>query len=238
MSDTTDKIFSEICLDERISDGIFRMDEEAHMDALRDYFYKRGVPKETVAEISNRMMENLNYPDRQAVRAEDGLTVTWPTNGHKRKAMAKNPGKYVEYDEAVRRGIIQKKAPKQEPEQNQDVPDEQPAEQPDKTEEEPTAIQQNGQLLFVEPPNDSEVNSEPQAAPSSTTIDPNSTPERKEATKTIVQQMIATDDSALTSKFYPPISEVCTRQIELLCYHANAHGLTEAFDFLKQYIKK
>ena len=85
MANIVDRVFGEVCLDERIKDGIFRMEEEEHMNALRDYFVKRGIAKEAAVSVTNRMVEG-KYPERQAYN-KDGILVTFPTPQHKAKAI-------------------------------------------------------------------------------------------------------------------------------------------------------
>ncbi len=74
MSTVFDRILAEVCLDNRVSDGIFRMDETEHMNALRDFFVKKGLAKEEAIHVTNKMVEG-KYPDRQAYRKEDGILV-------------------------------------------------------------------------------------------------------------------------------------------------------------------
>jgi hypothetical protein len=87
MSSVSDRVFSEVCLDNRISDGIFRMDEEEHMNALRDYFLRKGITKEAAIHVTNRMVEG-KFPERQAYN-KDGILVTFPTPKHKANAIAR-----------------------------------------------------------------------------------------------------------------------------------------------------
>lgn len=61
MSQIAEKILRDVSLDPRVTDGIFRMDNQGHMDALRKYLIKKGVPKEAVINVTNRMTEG-KYP--------------------------------------------------------------------------------------------------------------------------------------------------------------------------------
>lgn len=213
MSQIIDEIFAEVCLDERVSDGIFRMDEESHMNALRDHLVSRGLTTEDAIQVSNRMLEG-QYPERQAYRKEDGILVTWPSVKHKHLAMKKAPGKYVEEDEAEKLGLIKKKdkEPSPEPPPAMNKPDlsktstatppaAEVAPEPD-----PKSVNQGGQMLAIEPPRGPEKPT-PAPPPPTPLVQPPTTPERKAAEKAVVQQMIATDDSALTSQTLSPLSE-------------------------------
>jgi hypothetical protein len=57
MSQVIDRIFAEVCLDERVSDGIFKLDQEEHMNALRDYFVKKGLTKEQSVHVTNQWLK-------------------------------------------------------------------------------------------------------------------------------------------------------------------------------------
>lgn len=87
MSNILDRVFAEVCLDKRITDGIFKMEEAVHMDALRDYFIRRGIAKEAAIHVTNRMIEG-KYPLRQAYN-KDGILCTFPTPQYKARAIAR-----------------------------------------------------------------------------------------------------------------------------------------------------
>jgi hypothetical protein len=90
--------------------------------------------------------------------------------------------------------------------------------------------------LAIEPSRGQE-KAETPPAPPSPPVQPITTPERKAAEKAVVLQMIKTDDSALTSDELPPISENCSKQLIILQEYAMRHGLTDATQFLKHYVK-
>lgn len=239
MSNIVDYILAEVCLDERVKDGIFKLDEEAHMEALRDHLVKKlGLSLEEATAVTNRMLEG-RFPERQAYRAEDGILVTWPSPKHKAKAMAENPGKYVEEDEAIKRGIIQKpKEPRPEPEQKPE-PKAEPAPEPAPAPETPEAppVDQIGKELAVEPPRGDEKPQSPPGPPEAPSTQPvPKTPEEKDAEKTVVKQMMNTDDTALTSMQYPPISENCKSQLSMIWELIDKNKFPEANEFLKKLI--
>lgn len=80
-------ILNEVSLDERISDGMFNIEENSHMEALRDYFTKKGMNESDVVSFSNRVLEG-KYPERQAYNAK-GILVTFPTPEYKTNAIKK-----------------------------------------------------------------------------------------------------------------------------------------------------
>jgi hypothetical protein len=237
MSNIVDKVFSEVCLDERVSDGIFKMEEEQHMNALRDYFVKRGITKEVAVNVTNRMVEG-KHPDRQAWRKEDGILVTWPTPKHKKEAMAKEPGKYVEQDPSPKKELPQ-------PVEKPTAPSSGPVEEPttdDKVDDgegkEPTApnIFQGQDQLAVEPDRGA-AKPEPTPAPPVQPATPR-TPQTVAAEREVIQQILSTDDTTL-SNIEPKvgISEQCKHQLNELYKKAEEWGLYEASAIIKKYIK-
>lgn len=82
---TTDKLLNRICLDERIQDGTFQMENDSHMDILQEYLEKYGLTKEEAAGVRNSMLEG-KFPERQAYN-KNGLLVTFPTPEYKKRAI-------------------------------------------------------------------------------------------------------------------------------------------------------
>lgn len=247
MSNIYDKIFSDVCLDERITDGIFRMDEEQHMDALRDYLVKRGIEKESAINITNRMIEG-KYPERQAYRTEDGILVTFPSPQHKQKAIQKNPGKYVDKD--PRPKSPEKKEPKQAPPGSKPEPGEIPSDKHIKPEKEipiPSSdisksgpkISSDDKKLEIEPPQGGDKPEPLPAPPKSPTIpEPPRTPEKVAAEKEITKQIMKTDDTTLSNVSNPLfMNEKLNRQLNELYKKASELGFSEAITFLTPYIK-
>lgn len=89
-----DKILNEVSLDERVSDGMFNIEESLHMEALRDYLSKKGMDEDAVKTFSNRVLEG-KYPERQAYNAK-GILVTFPTPEYKAEAIKR--GTHFEKD--------------------------------------------------------------------------------------------------------------------------------------------
>lgn len=95
MSNFIDRILLEVCLDERVQDGIFDLSNDIHMDVLRENLVdKFGLSLENARSIHNKMLEG-KYPERQAYN-KDGLLVTFPTPQHKQKAIQR--GTHFEKD--------------------------------------------------------------------------------------------------------------------------------------------
>lgn len=252
MSSITDRVFNEVCLDERISDGIFRMEEEQHMNALRDYFIKKGITKEAAIHVTNRMVEG-KYPERQAYRAEDGILVTWPSPKHMQKAMQENPGKYVKENPFPKKPSADQPAepkkqtlPATSPKDDEEPIDKEEPSPEEKDQkhsnlfggggggEEPK-ITQGDKQLAIEPPRGDE-KPEPSPAPISSPAPAPRTPERIAAEKEVVKQIMKTDDTYL-SNVADPINETCRKQLNELYKKAYELGFKEAVTFLTPYIK-
>jgi len=242
MPNIVETILADVCLDERVADGIFRMDEAEHMNALRDYLVKRGLTKEAAVHVTNRMVEG-KYPERQAWRKEDGILVTFPSPQHKSKAIQKNPGKYTDKDPKPK----QPEEPKTAPPGSKPEPGEKPAPEKDgdgglpKSDEkepddkkEPTIFQGDMKLEIEPPRGDDKLNSPP--APAAPTLPPQPrTPERIAAEKEIVNRIMRTDDTTL-SNVADPINEECKRQLRELYKKADELGLRKAVTFLTPYV--
>ena len=250
MPDIVDRVFREVCLDERVSDGIFRMDNEQHMNALRDYFIKKGITQEAAVHVTNRMVEG-NYPDRQAYRKEDGILVTWPSPQHKQKAMQKDPNKYTEKDPNPE---MHQEEPKEPIKQRPPKKDDKEVEKDDKEDDSLPKSGggsifkggdsggkdvEGGKELAVEPPRDEKTAPIP-VQPHSPTVPPvPRTPERIAAEKEVVNQILATDDNALTNVANPlSVKETAlNHQLNELYKQADQWGFREAITFLTPYVK-
>lgn len=248
MSNVVDRVFAEVCLDERVSDGIFQMENEEHMNALRDYFVKKGIPQEAAIQVTNRMVEG-KYPERQAYRTEDGILVTWPSPQHKKRAMAEHPGKYVEENPFPKRPS-EKEPEKREPIRREPPPKEEPKDK-DKDEDDKSLprsggsvfggekITQGDKKLEIEPPRGEEKPEPPASAPPVPTIAPR-TPERIAAEKEVVKQILGTDNNALaniTGPLKEENKELLRYQLNELYKKADALGFKEAVTFLTPYVK-
>lgn len=244
MSNIVDRVFAEVCLDERITDGVFKMDEEEHMNALRDYFVKKGITKEAAVNVTNRMVEG-KYPDRQAYRKEDGILVTWPSPQHKANAFKENPGKYIEQNPFPKKEEPEPREPvapeKEEPEDDEPI-DKPSSDNGPRTnnlfDREPESVpSQGGKQLAVEPPRGDE---KPQpvspAKPAPTPTTPPRTPQVVAAEKEVVKQIMKTDDTTL-SNVANPINEACHKQLSELYKRADELGYKEAITFLTPYVR-
>lgn len=254
MSDILDRVFAEVCLDERITDGIFKMDEQTHMDALRDYFLRKGVHRESAIAVTNRMVEG-KYPERQAYN-KDGILVTFPTPQHKARAIArgthfeKNPVPQVQQQRDAEKEEEPKQAPpgsKPEPGELPPDEDEDDKEKDDKDDDDDegssgggghggggkeTNIFQGDKQLAVEPPRGEEKPEPPPQPPSPTVPPAPRTPERVAAEKEVTKQILGTDDTSLTN-----VADPLSEQLRKLYKKADEMGLREAVKFLTPYVK-
>jgi hypothetical protein len=81
-------IIENVCLDSRIKDGIFSMENNDHLSILQEYLETTlNLDESSSAEIRNAMVEG-KYPERQAYNAA-GLLVTFPTPEYKQRAIAR-----------------------------------------------------------------------------------------------------------------------------------------------------
>lgn len=132
------ELLNEICLDRRISDGIFDMFNNQHMDVLREKLVEMGLPENEVVEISNAVIEG-KYPERQAYNA-NGILVTFPNAEYKQRAIRR--GTHFEEDPTKGQSNLDYDAstpsqPTQEPTSN-----EKPVEvEPSVSQQTPTSVQ-------------------------------------------------------------------------------------------------
>jgi hypothetical protein len=195
-----EKILNDVCLDERISDGIFQMENTLHMNALREYFIKKGLPERHAVNITNKMLEG-KYPERQAWQKNTGILVTWPTPQYKAKAMKKEPGKYTDQNPFPDRDKEKfEPAPEKGTAPTEPSPETMPTSVP-KPEATPipSKINQGGQELEIEPPPgfDKETPTQPLMPQAPTIPTTPQTPQKTAAEKELVKQIMATDDTAL-----------------------------------------
>jgi hypothetical protein len=254
MSNTLDRVFNEVCLDERITDGIFQMENATHMDALRDYFLKKGVAKEAAITVTNRMVEG-KYPERQAYN-KDGILVTFPTPQHKARAIAR--GTHFEKNPVPQVHKPDQEEPNQAPAGSKPEPGELPPDDDEddhKTDDEddddvgggggggshgggskePTIFQGDKQLE-VEPPR----GEEPPPMPPQPTVPPAPrTPQRIAAEKEMTTRILSTDDTTISNAANPihPTNEETRRQLQELFKKADELGYREAITFLSHYVK-
>lgn len=86
VSNFIESLLEDICLDDRIPDGTFEINNPNHLGLLREY-----VTKRVDAEFANTLMDMLvinegNFPDRQAYN-KDGILVTFPDAESKKAAL-------------------------------------------------------------------------------------------------------------------------------------------------------
>lgn len=252
MSNIVDRVFAEVCLDERIKDGIFRLEEEEHMNALRDYFVKKGITSEAAVNVTNRMVEG-RFPERQAYN-KDGILVTFPTPQHKAKAIQR--GTHFEKNPAPQNTTPAREQPKKEA-----PPAAEPKEKPlppedkekpnfekdfgvgkslpksDKGDADDEPKDQGGNNLEIEPPRGAEKPEPPPMPQSPVTPQAPRTPERIGAEKEVVKQIFATDDSALTN-IAPPLNEgQLKHQLKEMYKKCDEWGFRDASKFLEPHVK-
>ena len=254
MSNILDRVFNEVCLDERITDGIFQMENANHMDALRDYFLKKGITQEAAINVTNRMVEG-KYPERQAYN-KDGILVTFPTPQHKARAIAR--GTHFEKNPVPQVHTPDQEEPKHAPPGSNPEPGELPPDDDDDHEKddddddddiggggshgggskEPT-IFQGDQQLAVEPPRGEEQPEPPPQPPQPTVPPAPRTPQRVAAEKEMTARILSTDDTTLSNVATPihPVNEETRRQLQELFKKADELGYRDAIKFLSHYVK-
>ncbi len=242
MSNIVDNVFAEVCLDERISGGIFRLEEEEHMNALRDHFISRGIAREAAIAVTNRMLEG-RFPERQAYNA-DGVLVTFPTPKHKADAIKR--GTHFEENPAP-----QNATPPKEPEKRPDLeptdkaPKDEPETAPKATNGDSPVVNKvasNGLEFDVEPVRGAEKPEDvPQPpAPPTQPAAPKS-PMQTAAEKEVIKQILAMDDTALS-----PVSPMdgnlnesaLLHQLTALSRKCDEWAMRDAEKFLKPHIDR
>lgn len=242
-----DRVFNEVCLDNRISDGIFRLDNQGHMDALREYFMQKGIVREAAVNVTNRMVEG-RFPERQAYN-KDGILCTFPTPQHKARAIAR--GTHFEQNPVPQANRPDKKEPKHAPPGSKPEPGELPPDDDNKDdndhkkddddgdrEKEPTIFQGDKQL-DVEPLRGEEQPEPPPMPPSPTVPSAPRTPQRVAAEKEVVRQIFTTDGMTLSNVSNPlgKVNEETRCQLQELFKKADELGYREAVNFLSHYVK-
>lgn len=82
------ELIEQICLDSRIKDGIFSLDNNDHLNILQEYLQTElNINEQQAQELRNAVLEG-KYPDRQAYNA-NGLLVTFPTPEYKQRAISR-----------------------------------------------------------------------------------------------------------------------------------------------------
>jgi len=94
MRTIVEKFINEICLDERLVEGMFFIDDNNHMDILQEHLQNRGLSEEEAIEMRNKVVEG-RFPERQAYN-KMGLLVTFPTPEYKKRALDR--GTHFEQD--------------------------------------------------------------------------------------------------------------------------------------------
>lgn len=258
-----DRVFNEVCLDPRVSDGIFKMDEAPHMDALRDYFIRKGITKEAAIHVTNRMTEG-KFPEKQAYNRE-GVLCTFPTPQHKARAIArgthfeKNPVPQVQQQQDAAQEEPPQAPPGSKPEPGELPPDDDEDEKDtDKDEDDDDeggggggshggggggggdgSVFQGDKQLAIEPPRGEEKPESTPQPPQSTVPPAPRTPERVAAEKEISRQILSTDDTTL-SNIGGPIGvneSKVNHQLRELYKKADEWGFDEAVKFLTPYVK-
>jgi hypothetical protein len=80
-------ILNRVCLDSRVTDGIFSSENDEHLAALQEVLIKKGISENDAMAIRNKMIEG-KFPERQAYNT-NGLLVTFPTPEYKQRAISR-----------------------------------------------------------------------------------------------------------------------------------------------------
>jgi hypothetical protein len=203
-----EKILTEVSLDHRVKDGMFNIEENDHMEALRDYLTKKGIDEEEVRRFSNKVLEG-KYPERQAYNTK-GILVTFPTPEYKADAIKR--GTHFEEDPTKKASNIFS-----EPTAPSPAPDKKPAAEPEqKSKTEPKtnlpvsqAAPPSADATATEKPVQAKTTAAPQQTPAATSaaepikepdelpLPPPKSPAEKEADKNAIKTMLKGDDYML-----------------------------------------
>ncbi len=199
------KILNEVSLDDRVKDGMFNIEENSHMEALREYLSNKGIDEASVKEFSNTVLEG-KYPERQAYNAK-GILVTFPTPEYKAEAIKR--GTHFEKDPTKGQSNLFSDQPK--PSAPQSTPPSK--DEPPKTSEPKTSLPVSQASTTPPAPgtNDTDTQVQPQttAAPQQTPVSTPAAeptelpppkivpPAEKEANKVAIKAMLKGDDYML-----------------------------------------
>jgi hypothetical protein len=103
MNNILTKILNEVCLSERITNGIFDITNNEHIDVMREYLVNKGIDEGEAIAFTNRVVEGGKHPDRQAYN-KNGILVTFPTPQHKQNAIRR--GTHFEKDPTKGKGNL------------------------------------------------------------------------------------------------------------------------------------
>lgn len=251
-SQIINKFLSEACLDERVQDGIFDIGNSAHMEVLREIFIKYGLLEDDATELNNRILDG-KYPERQAYN-KNGILVTFPTPEYKQRAIQKgthfednpvkqkgapvfNGGEQPQQPSGQPSSLPASNQPAGKPSTPASSPQSSPSSLPpsDVGGEQPDTVSQGGKQMAVEPVGGIEKKEKEETPPTPPPAPPK-TPERKAAEREIVRQILATDDTSLSST--PTMEQVIlNHQLTELCKLAESWAMYDAARFLKSHIK-
>jgi hypothetical protein len=241
MNEIVDLIINNICLDDRISDGIFDIQNEEHMTVLREYFINRGIPVHEAIALNNRMLEG-KYPERQAYN-KDGILVTFPTPKHKQRAISR--GTHFEKNPNPQHASVN---PEESPDVGTEVGTEVGAEESPDSSPENIPTTPDPSLMFVtDPTTNTQLKTEPVGGSENSPIDPDKadvtptpdlTPLRKKAEKEVAQQIIDDPDQfemgAPVTDLY---RESFLNELYQIQKYAKENGLKGAYTFISKIIK-
>jgi hypothetical protein len=202
-----------VSLDPRIENGTFNIEENTHMDILREYLIKKGIKESVVNEFCNLVLDG-KFPERQAYNSK-GILVTFPTPEYKANAIQK--GTHFEKDPTKAAPNVFGPAPAQPgqpvaqspgPPGSSTAPTDSTSGQPEQKTSLPLS-----QASAASPPTDPKApptatTAAPQASPETPSAEPApepnelpppepKSPEEKSAEKQTIQQMLKGDDYML-----------------------------------------
>ena len=159
MKTIVEKFLNKLSLDRRITDGVFNIENNEHLDILQETLQKMGVIEEEAIDIRNKVTEG-KYPDRQAFNV-NGILVTFPTTEYKQRAIQR--GTHFEINPKKQQpnvDFVDKTAPKTKPVQSEPTePAVEPAVEPvvepvvEDDEQKKAQAEYVEKLLKTEPPN-------------------------------------------------------------------------------------
>jgi hypothetical protein len=206
MSVFLDRMLEDISLDKRIEDGIFNLENDIHMQVMREYLVNKGISENEVVDFSNSVLEG-KYPQRQAYNS-NGLLVTFPTPEYKQRAIQR--GTHFEKNPKVAQSNLFVDPNNN---QQQSTSPESPSATPPSTEPEQKPNTTNLPMSGVGAKSSKDIqattNVAPQASPSSSEDKSEPTeptelpppeikpPKEKEADKKVIHKIISGDDYML-----------------------------------------
>jgi len=213
-----EKVLNDVSLDPRIPNGTFSIEEETHMDVLREYLVNKGIDESAAVEFCNKVVEG-KYPERQAYNIK-GILVTFPTPEYKADAIKR--GTHFEEDPTKRASNVFSDQPIATPPAAAKEPTKEPVKAEPKSAEKTTlplsqadtaASETQPQTPTVSAPQPTSEPEEPPVEPKEPPPPPVKSTAEKEADKKVIKNILKGDDYMLESILSSPLDSATMKGV-------------------------